>query len=140
MYAVACDVASEDSVKSAFAWIEQNVGDVGILINNAGCGRYTRLLADEDNAQLFRDVIDTNIFGLLLCTKHAYVSMHKHGGYGYIVNINSVVGHVVPFIKNSTGNIYSGTKHAVTAATEVLRQELIHMNNEKIRVSVSEWS
>ena len=55
-----------------------------------------------------------------------------------IVNINSVAGHNVPFMKEGqTSNVYNGTKHAVTATTEVLRQELIHMKKEKIRISVS---
>lgn len=34
-------------------------------------------------------------------------------------------------------NVYHGTKHAVTATTEILRQELIAMENDKIRVAVS---
>jgi NADP+-dependent farnesol dehydrogenase len=137
MYAVECDITSEASVKRAFEWVQSHLGGVGILINNAGCGRFTKLLADEDNADQFKAVIDTNIFGCLLCTRHAYKSMQKHGDYGMIININSVAGHIVPFIKDSTGNIYSGTKHAITAATEVLRQELIYLKNDKIRVSVS---
>jgi NADP-dependent 3-hydroxy acid dehydrogenase YdfG len=33
-------------------------------------------------------------------------------------------------------NVYHGTKHAVKATTEILRQELIALKNDKIRVSV----
>jgi NADP+-dependent farnesol dehydrogenase len=100
--------------------------------------RYTSIL-DDDNENLLRSVIETNIFGLLLCTKEAFKLMKTRDGYGFIININSIVGHKVPFIAGVKpfSNIYSGTKHAVTAATEVLRQELIFMKNDRIRVSVS---
>jgi NADP+-dependent farnesol dehydrogenase len=100
--------------------------------------RYSSIL-DDDNENLLRSVIDTNIFGLLLCTKEAFKLMKTRDGYGFIININSIVGHKVPFIAGVKpySNIYSGTKHAVTAATEVLRQELIFMKNDRIRVSVS---
>lgn len=65
--------------------------------------------------------------------------MKKLDDYGYIININSIAGHVVPFPADgiSRSNVYHGTKHAVTATTEILRQELVCMKNHKIRVSVS---
>jgi NADP+-dependent farnesol dehydrogenase len=56
---------------------------------------------------------------------------------GHIVNMNSVVGHSVPFSGGDIPayNIYPGTKYAVTATTEVMRQELLLLNNDKIRFS-----
>jgi NADP+-dependent farnesol dehydrogenase len=140
MYAVQCDITSESSIKEAFSWVASQLGGCDILINNAGCAKYAGIL-DDDNEELLRTVIDTNIFGLLLCTKEAFRQMKARDNYGYIINLNSIVGHKVPFragIKPYS-NIYSGTKHAVTAATEVLRQELIFMKNEKVRVAVSSW-
>ena len=73
-------------------------------------------------------------------TRHAYRLMKKSDDYGYIININSIAGHVVPFPADgvSRSNVYHGTKHAVTATSEILRQELVCMKNDKIRVSVSE--
>lgn len=70
-------------------------------------------------------------------TRSAFRLMNKSNDYGMIVNINSISGHIVPFMKEGqSSNVYNGTKYAVTATTEILRQELIHMKKEKIRISV----
>lgn len=64
--------------------------------------------------------------------------MKKSDDYSMIININSVAGHQVPYFnEGQETNVYHGTKFAVTATTEVLRQELIALKNDKIRVSVS---
>lgn len=39
VYARQCDVSDENSVRSAFKWIESNVSGVDILVNNAGIFR-----------------------------------------------------------------------------------------------------
>lgn len=71
-------------------------------------------------------------------TRHAYVLMKKSEDYCMIVNINSVLGHRCTFIfGNQTTNVYAGTKHAITAISEVMRQEISIAKNEKIRVTVS---
>jgi NADP+-dependent farnesol dehydrogenase len=138
MHALECDLTSKDSIKAAFQWIEENLGGVDLLVNNAGCLRNTTILT-EDNEDDLQVILQTNVMGLLICTKEAYKSMAKRDVDGYIVNINSVSGHSVPFIYGvkPSYSIYAGTKHAVTATTEVLRQELIHMKNMKVRVSVN---
>lgn len=62
--------------------------------------------------------------------------MEKHNDYGFIININSIVGHSIPAVQGVKFNVYPGTKHAITATTEVMRRELIGMNRERIRVAV----
>lgn len=139
VYACKCDVSDLQSVKSAFAWIEGKFGSIQILVNNAGIGRNISILCDDDVDEALKQVIDTNFTGLVQTTRQAYQLMKKTDDYGYIININSIVGHVLPFPSNgaSRSNVYSGTKHAVTATTEILRQELVCLKNDKIRVSVS---
>ena len=75
----------------------------------------------------------------MLCTKAAYKLIDKTKDYGHIVNINSVVGHSVPSMAGAEVNInvYAGTKYAVTATTEVIRQELNYLQNKKVKISVS---
>lgn len=80
-------------------------------------------------------VIDTNLRGALYCTRKAFKLMTKSDDYGLIVNINSVAGHIVPFVSFSL-NAYSPTKFAVTSLTETIRQELFRANNRKVRVTV----
>lgn len=82
-------------------------------------------------------IINTNFTGLVQVTRQAFRLIKKSNDYGMIVNINSIAGHIVPYIKEGqSSNVYFGSKHAVTATTEVLRQELCHMKNDKVRVSV----
>lgn len=40
VYAVKCDVSDQESVKTAFKWIAQNLGGVDVLVNNAGVYKF----------------------------------------------------------------------------------------------------
>lgn len=94
------------------------------------------ILAD-DNEDALQQVIETNLGGTLNCTKAVYRHLKKHDDIGHIININSVFGHAVPpFGAEPIFNIYPGTKHAITATTEVLRQELNYLKNDKVKVTV----
>lgn len=137
VYAYKCDVSDQDSVKATFQWIEEKFGHMHILINNAGIATNTKILDQGDDvARKINEVINTNVTGLVQCTREAFRLIKKSEDYGFIININSVLGHYIPFMQLSL-NIYPPTKYAVTAVTEVLRQELINLKNDKIRVSVS---
>lgn len=97
------------------------------------------ILKDDNDAEL-NLVIDTNLKGLLNTTKAAYRHLQKYDAHGHIINVNSIVGHnVVKFGRKPVVNIYAGSKYAVTATTEVLRQELNYLENHKVRVSVSQY-
>lgn len=75
--------------------------------------------------------------GLTICTQQALKLMKESGvDDGHIIHINSVVGHGVPKTPNPNLNVYPASKHAVTALTESLRQELVFLKS-KIRVTVS---
>lgn len=88
IHAYHCDVANEQSILSAFDWVEKKFGAVHILINNAGLAKYTMLL-DPNNGQNLTDTVNTNILGLLFCTREAFKSMSKRDDdLGYIININ----------------------------------------------------
>lgn len=88
IHAYHCDVSNEQSILSAFDWIEKKFGGVHILVNNAGLTKYTTLL-DPNNGQSLTDIVNTNILGLLFCTREAFKSMNKRDeDFGYIININ----------------------------------------------------
>lgn len=140
LHSFKCDVQSEDEVVAAFAWIVQTFGGVDVLINNAGIGWPGLLVAKDNTTSSMREVIDTNIMGIVLCTREAFASMKSRGVDGHIVLINSVAGHSLPCMPGVTSfGMYAPTKFAVTAMTEVLRQEF-QAEKTKIKVTVSSIS
>ena len=104
-----CDAIVEQTVKK---W-----GRVDILVNNAGLMPLSfvkNLKVDE-----WEQMIDVNIKGVLFCTA-AVIPHLKEKKSGHIVNISSVAGRIV----FPAGSVYCATKHAITAFSEGLRQEL----------------
>lgn len=135
IYAHKCDISDLDSVKETFKWIEEKFGSINILVNNAAILTKGKILDEGDDAtDKLNAVINTNLTGLVHCTREAFRLMKKSDDYGMIINVNSVLGHTIPF-SEARLNLYSPTKFALTAVSEVLRQELIAQNNHKIRVS-----
>lgn len=139
IYAYKCDVSDLQSIKDTFKLIEETFDSIHILVNNSGCIRNIRIFSDEDVSEEIEDVIKTNFSGLVHVTREAYRLMKKSNDYGYICNINSNLGHRIPypFVKGFSHNVYQGSKFAVTATSEVMRHELISEGNDKIRVTVS---
>ena len=117
-----CDVSDSKSIKQAFQWIEEKFSFVHILINNAGCGFSESIFTDTlQDGEHFDKVINTNFNGLVHMCRHVYHLMIKSDDYGMIINMNSIAGHIVPYsIEESVANVYHGSKHAVTATTEVM--------------------
>lgn len=137
LYAIKCDLTQESDIKSAFNWIEGNLGGTDILVNNAGIIKTMNLL-DAENTTNLRETIDTNILAVAICSREAFQSMKKRGINGHIIHINSGAGHKIPYFVGlyPSFNIYPSTKFAVTAMTEVMRQELQSFGT-KIKVTVS---
>ncbi|XP_037936373.1 farnesol dehydrogenase [Teleopsis dalmanni] len=130
-----CDVSKENEVVSTFEWIKKNVGTPSVLLNNAGITRETQLVA-LGNTEKIREVIDTNVMGVLWCTREAFHQMHKSGDEGHILIINSIAGQqVLNFIDVLPSfNIYPATKFAITAMTETYRQEF-QLYKSKVRIT-----
>jgi NADP+-dependent farnesol dehydrogenase len=134
IYAHKCDVSDLTSVKEAFKWIEEKFGSISIVVNNAAILYNGLILSVRDDAsEKLMSVINTNFTGTVHCTREAVRLMKESKDYGMVININSIAGHSIPFGKGV--NVYAPTKHAMTAFSEVLRQELIVQGNKKIRVS-----
>ncbi|CAK1590550.1 unnamed protein product [Parnassius mnemosyne] len=130
-----CDVSNVDEIKTTFKWVEDNFDGTDVLINNAGVG-YPGHITDLGKGKLSDEqilaTIDINLKGVVMCTRYAIASMKKRNFDGHVVNINSIAGHYIPF--NSSFNVYPCTKHAVTAFTSSLLQELADFKN-KIRIT-----
>jgi NADP-dependent 3-hydroxy acid dehydrogenase YdfG len=127
--AAVCDVTDESQAHGLIQKAREEFGSVDILVNNAGVMLLSTVgkgLSDE-----WRQMFDVNVLGLLYAT-NAAIDVMKEQGSGHLVNISSVAGRKVT--RDSSG-IYAGSKHAVGAISEGLRQELLEDN---IRVTVVE--
>src|ERR687892_492337 len=100
-------------------------GTIDILVNNAGLqplSFFKNLKVEE-----WDKMIDVNIRGVLYCTAAVITPMLDKKS-GHIVNISSIAGRIV----YPAGSVYCATKHAITAFSEGLRQELSQRSNIRI--------
>lgn len=87
---IKCDVSNEEEVINMFNNISTKFGKIDYLVNNAGT--FIDNLIKDFNIDDFKKVLDINLLGKVICTKHAYENMNDNGA---IVNISSHLG-VVP--------------------------------------------
>ena len=115
----ACDVRQWDSVAALFARVEQDLGGLDVLVNNAGIGKFAPVA--DMSLEDWHAVIETNVNGVFYCSRAAIPLMRKRGG-GYIFNVSSLAG------RNTfpAGAAYSASKHAVNGFSETLFQEVRH--------------
>lgn len=130
-----CDVTDNEKTEKAFKWVEDQFGGVDILINNAGTLKSIGLFEHEKPMSELAFNVDLNFTAVVRCARLAYKSMEKRDAYGYIVNINSVYGHAIPIVPGVPVGVYPSTKHAITAVSEGMRQELFLKQSKKIRVT-----
>ena len=111
-----CDVRDERSVAQLFAAVKRQFGRVDILVNNAGMAHPLRNIEDLP-LKTWREVLDTNLTGMFLCTRAALPLMRKGG---VIVNNLSVAARGV-FPGESA---YCASKHGALGLTDTLRAEV----------------
>eukprot|EP00825_Cyclidium_porcatum_P008612 TRINITY_DN1429_c0_g4_i1.p1 TRINITY_DN1429_c0_g4~~TRINITY_DN1429_c0_g4_i1.p1 ORF type:complete len:297 (-),score=70.19 TRINITY_DN1429_c0_g4_i1:280-1170(-) len=115
------DVTDVKTFQSAIDEAEKKYGPVDLLVNNAG----VMLLNDATTQPIeeWNTMIDVNVKGLLNGI-HCVVKGMKERKTGTVVNISSIAG------RKTFGNhaVYCGTKFAVHAITENMREELSPFN------------
>jgi NADP-dependent 3-hydroxy acid dehydrogenase YdfG len=105
-------------------------GRLDTVVANAGLG-YRVPIADGD-VERWKDLLDTNVYGVLLTLRYGVRALLDHGGgHGNVFITSSVAGRVV----TAGGGVYSGSKFAVNAIAEALRQEV---GQSGIRVTLIE--
>ena len=123
-------MAVKAEVSTMFDKVEQDLGPVKGLVNNAGVnGGGTRV--DDLDADASRRVFEVNVLGTILCAKYAVKRMAKrHGGSGgVIVNVSSAASkHGGP----GTYTDYAASKGAIDTFTVGLAKE---QAEEGIRVN-----
>lgn len=119
------DVTKKEDCDSFINLVTKTWNHIDILINNAGImplSFFKNLKISE-----WEQMIDVNLKGVLYCTA-AVIPFMITKKSGHIVNISSVAGRIV----FPAGSVYCATKHAVTAFSEGLRQELSQRYNIKV--------
>ena len=107
------DLTSPDAIRAS---IEQTVaafGTVDVIVNNAGYGMEGTV--EELEEEKVRAIFEINVFATINVTKYALPYLRKQRS-GHIINISSVAG----FVGAPGWSIYSATKSAVIAFSEVL--------------------
>jgi len=126
VYSMKMDVRNLDEVKWSINSLPDEWKNIDILVNNAGLALGLNKLY-EDDPELWNEMIDTNVKGLLYTTREIVPGMVTRKS-GHVINIGSIAGHEA----YPKGGVYCGTKHAVAAITKSLRMDLIESG---VRVS-----
>jgi 3-oxoacyl-[acyl-carrier protein] reductase len=111
------DVADSVEVDGLFTQVEERLGPVGVLVNNAGVRADGLALSMSDES--WDKVISTNLYGTFACCRRALRPMLKARA-GRIVNVASVAG-----LHASPGQVnYAAAKAGVIALTQTLAREI----------------
>ncbi|MEM9981616.1 MAG: acetoacetyl-CoA reductase, partial [Bacteroidota bacterium] len=111
------DVCQFDSVGNMIQEIENNIGTIDVLINNAGITQdrpFHKMSYEQWDA-----VMQTNIYSVFNCTRHVIEGMRQRG-YGRIINISSINGQKGQFGQAN----YSAAKSGMHGFTKTLAVEV----------------
>ena len=110
------DVSNEVDVNKCFEMVKKNFSRIDLLFNNAGTFLSSKTI-DEINFNEWKEVIEVNINGMFLFTKHAFSLMKSQSPMGGRIINNGSVSSITP----RPGSIaYTATKHAVMGMTKSL--------------------
>lgn len=119
IYIARLDVRNKNAVKSVFENLPKEFEEIELLINNAGLALGLES-APEANLDDWETMIDTNIKGLIYCTRQILPGMVRRKK-GYIINIGSTAANW-PY---PGGNVYGATKSFVQQFSRNLRADLL---------------
>lgn len=115
--AVKLDVTKADDIAAAVEQIQQQYGQIDVLVNNAGIGYFGAI--EESEEEEVRRMFEINFFGLANVTKAVLPILRKQRN-GHILNVASIGGLVgFPAV-----GFYNATKFAVDGYSESLSKEL----------------
>ena len=136
-YAFTCDVADETSVRRCFASIEEHLGPIAGIVNNAGILRDAMLvkvkegeIVDRMSLEQWQSVIDINLTGVFLCGREAATGMIRNGDGGVIINISSISR-----AGNAGQSNYAAAKAGVAALSTTWARELARYKIRSVAIA-----
>ena len=128
---IQADVSNEADVLRTFREVKEKLGDLDVLINNAGVGVFQELV-DMDRAS-FDAVFATNVTGAMLMAREA-AKIFKERQRGNLISISSTAG-----LRGAPkGTAYYASKFALRGMTECWRAELRKYNVRVMLINPSE--
>lgn len=113
------DVTSSGSVERFLAAASAANGPIDVLVNNAGLARGVEKIA-EGTGEAWREMIETNVLGLLEVTRRVLPRMVERK-QGHVIVIGSIAGHKA----YAGGGVYCGSKRALQPICEAMRIETL---------------
>lgn len=119
--AVYCDILSESDITKAISTVKETLGDINILVNNAGCMIIKPFL--ETSIEEWDNMQNVNVRGMYLITRAVVPDMIEKKE-GSIINISSIWG-----LKGGPDrSAYITSKHAVIGFSKSLGEEFKQYN------------
>ena len=118
------DVRDSTEVTRFFEYVDRELGQIDIVVNNAGVGVFKS--AAELTVEEWKKTLDTNLSGVFYCSKEALQRIRGRGGY--IINIGSLAG------KNAFagGAAYNASKFGLNGLSEAI---MLDHRDENVKVS-----
>jgi NAD(P)-dependent dehydrogenase (short-subunit alcohol dehydrogenase family) len=121
-----CDIRDSKRIREIVEEVEQKLGVVDVLVNNAGgaagmIGKLSRFVDAEE--ETLRYIVELNLFGTMYCTKAVLPGMIRKK-YGKIINIASISG-VCGIVDRVD---YSAAKGGIISMTKALAMEVGEFN------------
>jgi len=111
------DLHNQDNIDESIQQTFTAFGGLDVVVNNAGYGMMGTV--EEIAEQEIKNIFDVNVFASINVVKSVVPLMRKKRS-GYIINIGSVAG----FVGAPGWAVYSATKAAIAAFSEVLALDL----------------
>ena len=114
--AIPCDITDPEQVRAATTTVRDAHGRIDVLINNAGIAHRSAFV--NTRPEVFRRVMEVNLFGAIHCTQACMTDLIA--SRGLIIAVSSIAG-LAP-LYGRTG--YAASKHAMHGLFESLGAEL----------------
>lgn len=115
-YGIKADVRSYESQQEAVKEVEEQFGQLDIVIANAGLGHFASI--EDLSVEDWRETIDTNLSGAFYSIKASVEALKK--SKGYYITISSLAG--TNFFEK--GSAYNASKFGVTGFTQAVMLDL----------------
>ncbi|XP_052131181.1 farnesol dehydrogenase-like [Frankliniella occidentalis] len=134
------DLSSTDELCRVFKWVDDNLGGISVLVNNAAIMPLVAI-PDFDPAESEK-LVFTNVSAVMIGCTLGIASMKRNGiKDGHIINMNSTAGHRIlasPGLGSAVA--YCASKHATVALTQGLRADLQALKASGFRIRVTSLS